>query len=649
MSPLDLFQTIQPKTFVLHQGKAYFFIGVTDDGMGEILRADSNTVCRVPIPALRVLSENRHPTDRFLEFEDYSLEKQEIARQRYEALQPLLKKGPTRAGLRAAADLLMTSPSAVRRMFERYILCGQRLTALIPRVFSYGVVNRKLTRRQMELLQREIKSFYLNGERPTYEQTIERVQRVCRNEDVEAIGRSSIVGEIRKLTSAEVVEERLGRKAAREMFRRHRGKAPIGDHPLGLVEIDHTQVDIFVLLPSGKAYRPWITVAIDTYSRMVLGFYLTFDPPSQLSVGLCLYRAMCQKSDWLRAHGITADWPCHGRWHGLIADNAREFRGYFLQEVALEFGIDVCFRGVGNPNWGAHIERLMGRIASEMHMLKGTSFSNPVEKGEYESAGRAVLTLEQLETVFLHLFVEVYHHNPHAGLDGKSPISVWREYFERDLKAHESRYPQVHAGQSLQISLLPQFRRTIQQDGVRWEGNCYFDEVLSSYIRERNLKRTDGLWRFHYDPGDIRQVWWKDPASSVWFPIRLRDADGQGVALWELNDRQAERKKQADDTLDLASVDQGRNAVDDILQSANSTSLKAHRHGRKRAKEVTPVPESAEPPRLGITPSAPNVPLASLTALGWSPSEEADPEVFNETGAFEVESLRITHRHSGEA
>ncbi len=539
MNPLELISTIQPKSFVLHGGKAYYFIGVSDDGMGELLLPDSNTIRRVPTQTLKIVSGDRHPIARFLEFEDYPLEKQEIAKRRLEALQPILEKGPSKSALRSASDLLGESPGAVRRMFERYVLCGQRLTALIPRAFSYGVVNRRLTRVQTELLQREIKSFYLTEERPSYEQTIERIQRTCRNEGVKVIGRSSIIRGIRKLARAEVIENRLGRKAAREMFRRHRGKAPIGDHPLGLVEIDHTQIDMFVLLPSGKAYRPWITVAIDTYSRMVLGFYLSFEDPSQLSVGLCLYRSMCPKADWLRMHGITTDWPCHGRGHGLIADNARDFRGYFLQEVALDHNLHVSFRGVGNPNWGAHIERLMGRIANEMHALKGTSFRNPVEKGEYESAGRAVLTLEQMEKVFLHLFVEVYHHNPHEGLGGRSPISVWRDYFAGNGKGNEVHYPQVQAGQSLLLSLLPHFRRTIQQDGVSWEGNFYDDDVLSSCRGEKNQKRADGLWRFHYDPRDIRQVWWKDPASDVWFPIPLRDADGQGVALWEFKDYQA--------------------------------------------------------------------------------------------------------------
>lgn len=648
MKTPNLASAIQPKTFVLYRGKAYFYLGLSEDGMGELLLPDSDMIHRVPTQALKIASGDRLPTSRFLEFEEYPPEKREVAKKRYEALQPILEKGPTKSVLRVAADSLHMSPTAVRRMFERYLLCGQRLTALIPRVFSYGVVNRKLTREQMELLQREIKSFYLKEERPTYEQTVERIQRTCRNEVVEVIGRSSIIGEIRKLSSAEVVEARLGRKAVREMFRRHRGKSPDGDHPLGLVQIDHTQVDLFVLLPSGRAYRPWITVAIDTYTRMVLGFYLTFEPPSQLSVGLCLYRSMFPKSDWLRWHGITADWPCHGRWQSLIADNAQEFRGYYLQEIALEYGIHVAFRGVGNPNWGAHIERLMGHIANDMHALMGTSFSNPVEKGEYEAAGRAVFTLEQLEAIFLHLFVEAYHHSPHAGLGDRSPISVWRDYFEGQAQGTQVHYPQVQAGQSLLISLLPHFRRTIQQDGVSWEGNHYFDDVLTSYIRENNPKRPDGLWRFHFDPRDIRQIWWKDPASGAWFPIPLRDADGRGVALWDLEDFQSVSRREAATTIDQATVDLGRNAVDRMTQESASVSLKEHRKRRAKTRVTRPEPDRLDAMRDGIQLPTPVAPTSSLPVLDWTPSETIPPEVYEGSESFVIEPLRISNHYSVE-
>jgi len=64
------------------------------------------------------------------------------------------------------------------------------------------------------------------------------------------------------------------------------------DGALEVMQIDHTQVDIHVVdetyrQPIG---RPWISVATDVATRMVSGFYLTLEAPSELSVALCMTR-----------------------------------------------------------------------------------------------------------------------------------------------------------------------------------------------------------------------------------------------------------------------------------------------------------------------------------------------------------------------
>ncbi|WP_341858101.1 hypothetical protein [Sinorhizobium medicae] len=46
--------------------------------------------------------------------------------------------------------------------------------------------------------------------------------------------------------------------------------------------------------------RPWLTLAMDVCSRMVMGFYLTMDAPSRLSTSLCLLHSVFDKSAWLQ-------------------------------------------------------------------------------------------------------------------------------------------------------------------------------------------------------------------------------------------------------------------------------------------------------------------------------------------------------------
>ena len=45
--------------------------------------------------------------------------------------------------------------------------------------------------------------------------------------------------------------------------------------------------------------RPYVTFAIDIYSRCIAGFILSLEVPSAVSVGLCLTHIAMDKAPWL--------------------------------------------------------------------------------------------------------------------------------------------------------------------------------------------------------------------------------------------------------------------------------------------------------------------------------------------------------------
>ena len=118
--------------------------------------------------------------------------------------------------------------------------------------------------------------------------------------------------------------------------KRPQGLKPIPDksrgatYPLSIVEIDHTKLDLSCSsmmhnrLPVG---RPWVTLAMDVYSRMVTGFYISLRSSGRsFSTGLCVAHSMMKKDEWLVQHGIDGDWPCWGRMDCIHVDNAKEFQ-----------------------------------------------------------------------------------------------------------------------------------------------------------------------------------------------------------------------------------------------------------------------------------------------------------------------------------
>jgi transposase InsO family protein len=90
--------------------------------------------------------------------------------------------------------------------------------------------------------------------------------------------------------------------------------SPRPTKPLELVQIDHTLVDIMVVdeLQRESMGRPWLTIAFDVATRVVLAFILSLNPPSATSVGLALSMAALPKDRWLKDRGLKIRWAPYG-------------------------------------------------------------------------------------------------------------------------------------------------------------------------------------------------------------------------------------------------------------------------------------------------------------------------------------------------
>ena len=113
--------------------------------------------------------------------------------------------------------------------------------------------------------------------------------------------------------------------------------------PLEVCQIDHTPTDInFVEVVDGQGVfvgRAYLTLVADVATRSILGFCLTLEKPSSLSVALCLAQAMCPKENWLTARGIEDRWPMFGRPQLLVANSAKEFKGSAFERGCEDYGI----------------------------------------------------------------------------------------------------------------------------------------------------------------------------------------------------------------------------------------------------------------------------------------------------------------------
>ena len=113
--------------------------------------------------------------------------------------------------------------------------------------------------------------------------------------------------------------------------------------PLELYQIDHTLVDVIVVdeVDRRPIGRPWLTVVIVVATRMIAGYYLSFDHPSSTSVALALSHAALPKDKYLRRFDLTTEWPVMGLLARVHLDNAEEFHARALERGCQEYGISV--------------------------------------------------------------------------------------------------------------------------------------------------------------------------------------------------------------------------------------------------------------------------------------------------------------------
>ena len=257
------------------------------------------------------------------------------AHERFEIIRPLLDDPDcTRAKVQAQAESVGRHPATLYRWLEQYRR-GGRVSMLAPTKRGMDRGQSRLAPDVEAVLSATIDEVYLNTQKRSISYICNEVARRCRNAGLELPHASTIRRRIKALSMKETLRRREGSQAARNKYAPIRGAFPGANWPLAMVQIDHTPVDLILVddVHRRPVGRPWITLAIDVFSRMVTGFYVSFDPPGALAVGLCLAHAILPKESWLAQHEITTSWPVWGVMDSVHADNAKEFRGHMLRKA----------------------------------------------------------------------------------------------------------------------------------------------------------------------------------------------------------------------------------------------------------------------------------------------------------------------------
>ncbi len=267
-----------------------------------------------------------------------------------------------------------------------------------------------------------------------------------------------------------------------------RGISQIALMPLEWVVIDHTVSDIWVVILSDQPdehgnyrilsiKRPWMVTAIDLYSRINLGTFFSFDPPSVQTVMECLRRVITPKSQLIERFGDQKGaTDGFGFPMGLIFDNALENVMVSMQMALEGLGVAVEYAPRATPEYKSWVERYISTMNDMVRHLPG---GIPLEISDTDPDPRdfASLTLADLTRLTDHRMVTRYHLHVHEGI-GMPPARKWK------LGLQEFGRGTVDDARSMQALMGRYKKAALTAEGIRLEGHVFHDPQITSELMD---------------------------------------------------------------------------------------------------------------------------------------------------------------------
>ncbi|MDD1794341.1 DDE-type integrase/transposase/recombinase [Enterovibrio sp. ZSDZ42] len=401
------------------------------------------------------------------------------------------------------------SSRTVCNWWKSYEVAGGKITALVPKHHRKG--NYELKNADDGAIFHDALERFLNARRPSMTTAYEyyKDQVLLNNEGVvegtiKPLSYSGFKKRIKQLPPYQVAVARHGKFMADQWYGHFSAHKP-PTRILEKVEIDHTPLDLILiddelLVPLG---RPYLTLLVDVFSSCIVGFHLGYRAPSYDSVSKAIIHATKPK-DYLDtiASDFQNDWPCSGKIETLVVDNGAEFWSESLEQACLESGINIQFNPVRKPWLKPFIERLFGTINKKfLDPFPGKTFSNVLEKEEYNPEKDAVIRFSTFIELFHRWIIDVYHQDSDSR-HSRIPAKLWQQGYDD--------FPPLAMTQEdidkLTVVMGVKWQPTLTRLGFKIKHLRYDSPDLSEY--RKRYPQTDRSRKklVKIDPDDISRI-----------------------------------------------------------------------------------------------------------------------------------------------
>ena len=336
-----------------------------------------------------------------------------VAMERYRVLHAAIK-----------ADLparRLTGPK--RATHKRWLLayrkaqrgCGIGLVGLCPKTHLRGNYHARFPPETYEVLEKVAAEEYEHRRGITA--TVAHAIAVgrCMGRGIPCMSYDGFLRFLERRDQERAVARRQGSKAAAALAPAFgpRDPAVLGQGPMDVVHIDHTVLDVLVRVGVGSAAteeRLWLTLATCAWSRCVVGYDLSFDPPAVAG----LFTAMRDVLD--RQKRLP---------NQVVVDGGSEFDSVAFDQLCAACQIEKRKRPPSRPKFGSVVERVFGTTNSQFaHTLRGNTqlLKEPRRLSrDAAPAQDAIWRLSELDLALRRFLFELYPRQPHSGLEGMTP------------------------------------------------------------------------------------------------------------------------------------------------------------------------------------------------------------------------------------
>ncbi len=242
---------------------------------------------------------------------------------------------------------------------------GSGFFGLLPQSSRRGNRNPKLPEASRRLLQEFIDQDYETLKQKTRYASWISLKRACEEKGILAPSYKTFCVGVRQRSSLAQTVKRQGRRTGYSLqtfYWELELKTPRhGDRPFEIAHIDHTELDVELVCSrtSQLLGRPWLTLLSDAFSRRVLAFYLTFDPPSYRSCMMTLRECVRRLERFPQI---------------LVVDGGREFASAYFEALLARYECTKKVRPPAQARFGAVCERLFGTTNTQfVHNLLGNT------------------------------------------------------------------------------------------------------------------------------------------------------------------------------------------------------------------------------------------------------------------------------------